>query len=191
MRVIGGEARGRRIVAPHLPTLRPTSDRVREAMFDILEARGLVEGATVVDLFAGSGALGIEALSRGASFVTFVERDVRAVRAIESNLEAAGFSGRQCKIHRTDAETWLELHGGRSVDVLLADPPYDWTKWQLLFERSGAAFMLLEHRHPLEVGGHFEITRQYRYGGTLVTLVRDKRQSAAEVEPDSSDKDSF
>jgi 16S rRNA (guanine966-N2)-methyltransferase len=178
MRVIGGEARGRRIFAPRLPTLRPTSDRVREAMFDILEARDLVEGATVVDLFAGSGALGIEALSRGASFVTFVERDAKAVRAIEANLEAAGAGSRQSKVSRSDAETWLELHSS-AVDVLLADPPYEWKNWQLLFERCSAAWLLLEHRDALEAGGHYEVTRQYRYGGTLVTLMRDKRQGAA------------
>ncbi|MGH9298710.1 MAG: RsmD family RNA methyltransferase, partial [Acidimicrobiales bacterium] len=85
MRVIGGEAKGRKLSAPDLKTVRPTSDRVREAIFDILCARGLVEGASVLDLYAGSGALGIEAVSRGASACTFVESDPRAGAAIEAN----------------------------------------------------------------------------------------------------------
>ncbi|HXY43636.1 MAG TPA: RsmD family RNA methyltransferase, partial [Acidimicrobiales bacterium] len=83
LRVIGGDAKGRRLVAPPVEGLRPTSERVREAMFDILESRDLVAGAVVLDLFSGSGALGIEALSRGAAGVTFVEQDRRAVLAIE------------------------------------------------------------------------------------------------------------
>ena len=103
MRVIGGEARGRRLKTPPLPGLRPTSDRVREAMFDILKSRGLVEGASIVDLFAGSGALGIEALSRGAEEVTFVESDRRAVAAIEDNLEATGLGGPHAKPVRAES----------------------------------------------------------------------------------------
>ncbi len=178
-------------------------------MFDILDARGLVEGAVVVDLFAGSGALGIEALSRGASSVTFVERDPRALRAIDANLAGTGFSSGSrvaaralatqtddpglptVKVRRTDVEAWLELYAAAPVDLVLADPPYEWKGWQLLFRRCAACCMLLEHRDPLEAGGSYEISRQYRYGGTLVTLVRDKRHSAAADEPDSSDKDSF
>jgi len=95
VRVIGGTARGRRISAPRLPDLRPTSDRVREAIFDILTSMAVLAGAEVIDLFAGSGALGIEALSRGAASVTFVESNRTAVAAIETNLAALGFAGRR------------------------------------------------------------------------------------------------
>jgi 16S rRNA (guanine(966)-N(2))-methyltransferase RsmD len=198
VRVIGGNERGRRLVAPDLPTLRPTSDRVREAMFDILEARGLVEEARVLDLFAGSGALGIEALSRGAAAVTFVERDPRAVRAIQANLDSLGYSGPDIRVVRAEAESWLEVHRRAAFDLLLADPPYGWEGWRALFEHAGAAHVLVEHRQQLEAGGHYEILREYRYGGTLVTLMRDKRQDdAATSTPDGSgpepgiDKDSL
>src|SRR5271168_1492658 len=92
MRVIGGTARRRQLRAPDLPELRPTSDRVREAIFDILASLEAVEGATVLDLFAGSGALGIEALSRGAASVCFVEADRRAVAAIRANLDSTGLA---------------------------------------------------------------------------------------------------
>ena len=83
MRVIAGDAKGRKLVAPEMPGLRPTSDRVREAMFDILESRGLVSDAAFLDLFAGSGALGIEALSRGAGGVTFVEMKEKPGQKVE------------------------------------------------------------------------------------------------------------
>src|ERR1019366_7091565 len=123
VRVIAGTARGRGMSAPRLPGLRPTSDRVREAMFDILEARSLVEDATVLDLFAGSGALGVEALSRGAAAVTFVESDAQAAVAIEANLRSTGLFVPSAHVVRADALAWL---AGRPTweepfDLALAD----------------------------------------------------------------------
>ena len=88
MRVIGGEYRGRRLNAPVGDHVRPTSDRVREAIYDILFSLGGVEGLQVADLFAGTGAVGIEALSRGAASVTFVDRDPRSIEAVRANLES-------------------------------------------------------------------------------------------------------
>src|ERR1700676_1893531 len=90
MRVIGGEFRGRRLAAPANPAVRPTTDRGREAVFDILFSLGGVDGLQVADLFAGSGALGIEALSRGAASVTFVDRDPVALAAVQDNLASVG-----------------------------------------------------------------------------------------------------
>ena len=103
LRIVAGTRGGRRITAPPGRNTRPTSDRVREALFSILGA-GALEGARVLDLFAGSGALGIEALSRGAAEATFVDSDGRAVAAIERNLAQLGLSGR---VHRRDALAWL------------------------------------------------------------------------------------
>ena len=94
MRVIAGTARGRKLVAPHGNTVRPTADRVRQATFNALESRGAITDARVLDLFAGSGALGIEALSRGAAHCTFVEKDRSAVEAVNRNLETLGFTAR-------------------------------------------------------------------------------------------------
>lgn len=121
MRVIAGTARGRRLAAPPGRDTRPTSDRVREALFSSIAAD--VPGAAVLDLFAGSGALGIEALSRGAAHATFVEQDPRAVVAIRQNLERAGVADVGQVIH-TDAARFCRNPVGGRFDLLLCDPPY-------------------------------------------------------------------
>jgi 16S rRNA (guanine966-N2)-methyltransferase len=117
MRVVAGEYRGRRLQAPRGTSVRPTSDRVREALFSIL---GDIEGLRVLDLFAGSGALAIEALSRGAASATLVENDRAALDAIRANL--APLEGANAEIVRADALAWL---GGRRgpFDLVFADPP--------------------------------------------------------------------
>lgn len=122
MRVVAGAYRGRRLAAPAGHSTRPTSDRVREALFSILGADA-VDGARVLDLFAGSGALGIEALSRGAREAVFVDSDPRAVAAIRHNLEALGVDAR---VHRRDALSWLgtAADGEEPFDLVFADPPY-------------------------------------------------------------------
>jgi 16S rRNA (guanine966-N2)-methyltransferase len=121
VRIIAGTHRGHTIYAPRGRDTRPTSDRVRENVFNIL---GPVDGATVLDLYAGSGALGLEALSRGAERVVFVESDREAVRAIERNLDKLQLSG---TVLRQDVATALaaETGAGRKYDLVLVDPPYD------------------------------------------------------------------
>jgi pantetheine-phosphate adenylyltransferase len=125
--VIAGELRGRRLAAPSGTAIRPTSDRVREAIFDILYSQGGVEGAQVVDLFAGSGALGIEALSRGAASVTFVERDPVALAAVRANLASVGLPGAErdgnATVVRADVDSWVATTASR-YDLALVDPPY-------------------------------------------------------------------
>ncbi len=180
MRVIAGELKGRRLEAPDLPGLRPTSDRVREAMFDALEARRLVEGSVVLDLFAGSGALGIEALSRGAARVAFVESDARALRAIEANLASVGDLAARGRVVRADVLAYLEK-GADRADLALVDPPYSFDGWQLLVARLApvAEVILLEHSRAVEVGPQFETIRLYRHGGTLLTLARRSSESGS------------
>ncbi|MGH9064864.1 MAG: RsmD family RNA methyltransferase, partial [Acidimicrobiales bacterium] len=107
MRVVGGEARGRRLVAPPGAGTRPTADRVREAMFDMVESLGGVEGAAVADLFAGSGALGVEAISRGAERATFVETDRGALAALRANLAVLGARAQRAQVVRADVLAWL------------------------------------------------------------------------------------
>ena len=127
MRIIAGTHRGRRLEAPRGSGTRPTSDRAREALFSML---GSVEGARVLDLFAGSGALGLEALSRGAEAAVFVESERDAVRAIERNLAALHLEG---TIVRRDAVRALrdEVRRGRRYDLVLVDAPYeDWERLQ-------------------------------------------------------------
>jgi 16S rRNA (guanine(966)-N(2))-methyltransferase RsmD len=118
MRIIAGTHRGHTIHAPPGRDTRPTSDRVRENVFNIL---GPIEGATVLDLYAGSGAMGLEALSRGAGRAVFVERDADAVKAIESNLDKLRLRG---TVLRQDAVAVLASET-RKYDLVLVDPPYD------------------------------------------------------------------
>jgi 16S rRNA (guanine966-N2)-methyltransferase len=125
MRIVGGEFRGRALVAPAGSETRPTSDRVREALFNIL-AHGdyPLKGARVIDLFAGAGALGLEALSRGASFALFVEEAAPARAAINRNIEALGLTGRT-RTFRRDATDLGKIQAGlKPFDLAFLDPPY-------------------------------------------------------------------
>jgi 16S rRNA (guanine966-N2)-methyltransferase len=125
MRVVGGRLRGRSLQAPASRAIRPTSDRLREAMFDILAHRhaGLIEGARVVDLFAGSGALGIEALSRGAGFALFVDNGAEARALLRGNVEALALGG-VTRIWRADATRLGRAPAGPPFDLAFLDPPY-------------------------------------------------------------------
>ena len=118
MRVVAGEFKGRRLHAPRGARTRPTADRVREALFSML---GEVSGARVLDLYAGSGALGIEALSRGAESATFVERDRQALAALRRNLEAVGANA---EVIARDVGRFLARPAG-TFDLVFCDPPYD------------------------------------------------------------------
>ena len=121
MRIIAGSRKGHTIHAPRGRDTRPTSDRVRENVFNLV---GPVDGAAVLDLYAGSGAMGLEALSRGAARAVFVESDRDAMRAIERNLDKLRLAG---TLLRQDAVTALatEAGTGRKYDLVLVDPPYD------------------------------------------------------------------
>jgi 16S rRNA (guanine966-N2)-methyltransferase len=124
VRIIAGSRKGHTIFAPRGLATRPTSDRVREAAFNLI---GPVDGASVLDLFAGSGAMGLEALSRGAERAVFVESDAESARAIERNLDKLRLTG--ATVVRRDARTALaaEAAAGRKYDLVLVDPPYgDW-----------------------------------------------------------------
>src|SRR5438105_3675768 len=119
MRIVAGEFRGRQLKSPTWDGLRPTSDRLRETLFNILGPS--VRGATVLDGYAGTGAIGIEAISRGAAEVTFVEQDPRAVKLIEANLAALGATGVIMRAGLADAVARL---GGQVFDLIILDPPY-------------------------------------------------------------------
>ena len=119
MRVIAGEAKGRRLVVPEGGGTRAATDRIRETLFGILTP--VLADAAVLDLFAGAGTLGIEALSRGAAHATFVERDARAVAAIRKNLETTGLTDRATVV-RSDAQAYLG--GPVTADLVFCDPPF-------------------------------------------------------------------
>ena len=164
---MAGEFGGRRIVAPEGHDTRPTTDRVREAVFNALGSAGVVEGALVADLFAGSGAVGLEALSRGAERCTFVERDRGALRALEDNLATLGVEDR-CRVVRGDA---LVMARSIDADIVFADPPYDFADWERLVGEITADLLVAESGRPLPAIDGWEVTREKRYGRTSVTFL--------------------
>lgn len=175
MRIVAGEWRGRRISAPSGDSVRPTLDRVREAWMSMLHTS--LPDARVLDLFAGSGALGLEALSRGAAHVDFLENDPRAFRVLNENIALLG-AGDRCAAHLEDALDFLAMDrradaDGRTHDVAFADPPYRKKLATDLAERwlkrPFAAIFGVEHESSelLPAGGD---TR--RYGDTSVTIYR-------------------
>ncbi|HSB38568.1 MAG TPA: 16S rRNA (guanine(966)-N(2))-methyltransferase RsmD [Gaiellaceae bacterium] len=123
MRIIAGSRKGARIFAPKGLDTRPTADRVREAAFNLL-GPGTVEGVTVLDLFAGSGAMGLEALSRGAARATFVESDREACRTINRNLDKLGLEGATVLCQEALAALRTDARQGTRYDLVLVDPPY-------------------------------------------------------------------
>ena len=174
MRVVGGTAGGRRLHAPAGRALRPTSERVREAVFSSLESMGGLDGAAVLDLFAGTGALGIEALSRGASHAVFVDADPDALAAVRSNLEVTGLTPR-AQVVRSDVVKFLERQND-VFDVAFADPPYEFQAWDEVLTLLGARIAVLESDRALEPDGswrssRWRTTKQKRYGDTVVTVV--------------------
>lgn len=135
MRVIGGTARGRRLASLAGYEIRPTPDRVREALFSILfSCKGMLAGSKVLDLFAGSGALGIEALSRGATHAWFVDSSREAVGTIRDNLEKCGFSDRATVILRDVREALATVASAGPFDIVFADPPYSRDHATMLLE---------------------------------------------------------
>ena len=179
MRIIAGAQRGRPLRGPRRGGVRPTGSYLREAVFNVLAAR--IPGACVLDLFAGTGAMGLEALSRGAAAVTFVDRDVSAVRA---NVARLGF-GERAAIFRGDAARVLVRLGavGRRFDVIYADPPYAGELAGRTLAAVGAAgvlapdgVLLVEHHHKVPVpegAGTLGRRRTLRHGETCVTLYED------------------
>ena len=186
MRVIAGTAGGRRLKAPPGCGTRPTADRVREAMFSSIGDE--IDGADVLDLFAGSGALGIEALSRGARWATFVERDERAAAVVRDNLAAAGLSERATVV-RGDAAAFVSRSAGRRYAVVFCDPPYDTSLAAVtaLVEQlhagdalaPGGLVVVERDRRDPQLGGGLPsqllaVDRQRSYGDTVLLYLRAK-----------------
>lgn len=167
MRVVAGDLRGRKIEAPPGNDTRPTTDKVREAVFNALGSLDLIRDAVVVDLYAGTGALGIEALSRGAARCTFVERDRAALRVLRENLAHLGVAGRS-SVMTGDAKV---LARGLEADIVLADPPYGFDKWAELLDAVRADFVVAEAGHEIAAPDGWTTRRAKRYGRTWVTFL--------------------
>ena len=177
MRIISGTAKGHSLKVPR-EVARPTTDRVRESLFGILQ--GVIEGSRVLDLFAGSGALGLEALSRGAASCTFVEQNRGAVKAVEDNLRKTGFEGG--KVVSRDVFAYLRGERG-SYDLIFADPPYadglidpagdllsldGWGQW---LAEGGYLVVESEATGELPACG-LELVQQREYGRSRITIYR-------------------
>ncbi len=167
MRVVAGELGGRRLVSPDGTSTRPTTDRVREAVFNALGSAGILDGALVADLYAGTGAVGIEALSRGAEHCTFVERDRDALRSLEENVATLEL-GPRTRIMRSDA---MATASALDVDIVFADPPYDFTAWDRLVASVRAGFLVAESGRALDDHEGWRITRSKRYGRTWISFL--------------------
>lgn len=168
---MAGIARGRRLIAPKGTDTRPTSDRVREATFNALDSRGDLAGATVLDLFAGSGALGIEALSRGAAHATLVDNDRDAIAAIHANLETTGLGGSATVVVQ-DADRFLGGAGDAVFDIALLDPPYAFDAWDDLLARVPASLVVVESDRTISPPPPWQVAREKRYGSTVVAIFR-------------------
>lgn len=187
MRVIAGVAKGRPLLSPRGRRVRPTSDRVRQSLMDILAAR--TPGRAWLDLYAGSGSVGIEALSRGAGPVVFVERDPQACRALLANLQRTGLARgaevRQQSVERALAELAAQ---GRRFDVIFADPPYGQGEVEATLARVAAAgvlqgdgLLVIQHssRERPEPGGAWTVVREVRFGETQLTILAPQGREAA------------
>jgi len=188
MRIVAGESGGRKLVAPEGDQTRPTSERVREAIFNALFSQGLIEDARVLDMFAGSGALGLEALSRGAATGVFVESSRRAVSAIHQNIDTLGYEDRTTVL-TTSIMTWLVRqtppdNGEVAFDLALCDPPYAFDEWDVVLGHTPASVLVIESSREAarridelvetQSGGaanRWDVLRSRRYGGTVVTIL--------------------
>jgi 16S rRNA (guanine966-N2)-methyltransferase len=180
MRIISGTSKGRKLVTPRSHSVRPTSDRVKESIFNIL--RGEIEGNRVLDLFAGTGNLGIEALSRGAEKAIFVEKRRQATRLIQKNLAQFGLKDRS-EILSKDANRAIGIlkQRGESFDLILMDPPYEKGLIQKTLRKlnshpvyCGNSTLVIEHHRreplPLIIEG-WDLIRQQRIGDTLISFL--------------------
>ncbi len=185
IRVVAGTAKGRRLASPPSDATRPTPNRVREAVSNSLYSLGALEGARVLDLYAGTGALGIEALSRGAAEATFVEHDQAMAAVLRRNLETTGLAERAAVMV---ADVDIALAGlsreGRRFDVAFVDPPYAFDAWPELMGWVPAEIVVVESDRAVDVGPGFAIHHRRRHGGTVVTFA-----TAAEGGPHPSGAD--
>ena len=192
LRIIGGEKRGFPLASPKGAKMRPTSNRVREALFDILGER--VRNTRFLDLFAGTGAVGIEALSRGATKIFFVEQNPQYVRVIRDNLHACHFEG-VAEVYQGSLPSDLPLlDSSRLVDLAFVDPPYDARTADLVLGELGiggwlreGAWVILEHRKTTQAPAQVGLLRHLRtarYGDTSLSFFEKGRASASGAERD-------
>ena len=173
MRVISGSAKGRKLVVPSGDHVRPTKDRVKEAIFNSLHSYGLVESRSFLDLFSGTGSLGIEALSRGAKSAVFIDHHAEAIDCIILNVEELNY-GSTSKILKTDALSFLERDD--YFDVALLDPPYKYEHWGTLLKRVNAHSIVIESSEQVTLESDWEIIKSQKYGQTNLLIASRQRK---------------
>ena len=186
MRIIAGRLKRRTLEAPPGHATRPTTDRTRESLFNLVQSRLALGGAQVLDLFAGTGALGLEALSRGASFVTFVEQDGRVLDYARQNARALGVE-EQGLFVQSDAVAFLEYHSGAPLDFIMADPPYTLEAMRRLPDLALARLaphgvFTLEHDTHHFFDEHPGLDTSRPYGRTIVSVFRPPMEEDEQIE---------
>jgi len=174
MRIIGGRLKRAVLKAPRGRDVRPTTDRVREALFNVLHAQISIDGARVLDLFAGTGALGLEALSRGAERAVFVEADASVLRVTRTNAAALAVE-EACSLVRSDALKWLRRPVRQRFDLVFADPPYDLDEIPALpgLVRPHLAengLFVLEHDTRQQFDSEPSLVMSRAYGRTVISM---------------------
>lgn len=186
MRIISGEAKGRRIEAAEGADIRPTTDRAREAIFNSLFSLGGVESLKVADLFAGTGALGLEALSRGAAHATFVESSAAALKILRSNIADLGCEDRSAVI---SGDVMSELVSGgqleqQGFDLAFCDPPYAFDRWDELLSKLNCRILVAESNRKIKLNSCWKCLKNSRYATTFITIAANRARPSPKKRPD-------
>jgi 16S rRNA (guanine966-N2)-methyltransferase len=178
MRIITGKLKGRTIPTPKTDLIRPTTDRTKEGLFSVIDARTWFENSRVLDLFAGSGNLGFEAISRGAATCLFVDREVKHTQQIEDTAKKFGVED-QIQTVTSDIETFLERGERGTFDFIFADPPYDYFLMKEMTDiilnnnwLNEDGWFILEHDKRLDFSGHEKCVFSKAYGRTIVAIFK-------------------
>lgn len=171
MRVLTGDNGSRKLSSGVSRLTRPTTARVRKSIFDIVWSRAGIEGNRFLDLFAGTGAMGIEALSRGAEEVFFVDNSRVAINVVKDNLKALQIVPSRFRVVLSDYESFLQSYDGKEFDVAFLDPPYSFEDWPRLAELVPSAILVCESDRSIEVPTGLTKILERKYGTTRVTLV--------------------
>ncbi len=171
MRVLTGANKSRKLLSNVPEVTRPTSARVRKSIFDILWSRFGIEGKTILDLFAGTGAMGIEALSRGAKEAYFVDHSRAATKVIIENLARLEVEPGRFRVISSGYKNFLESYKGGRFDIAFLDPPYEFSQWDDLLLNVPADIMVCETGRPLQAPPGVVKLLERKYGTTVVTLV--------------------
>lgn len=191
MRIIAGRLKRRPLRAPKGHLTRPTSDRTREGIFSLLDSRLSLDGADVLDLFAGTGALGLEAISRGAAAASFIEQNSRVLKIARQNADDLGVDD-HCWFLRADAVSYLERYSGPPFDIIFADPPYDLDAMARLPNLAlphvkPHGYFVLEHDKRIFFEDHPHLDTHRAYGRTVASLFRGSIEADTEEDAANSE----